>query len=199
MISRSSLAASATSCAAISSSSASTARSARSASPCHLRQKLHASIPVLPTTLRLHPRPGIVAAKPASELLGSLRVRNLDRIEQLANRTANQRRRVLHRRGAEHRRRVEDLLDLPADQAKLGRELERALEDDPLLAVQEQARPELDQARRVEALVVERQTQRNLPAKIEAHRLHRLPVRKTAAVGEQQDLGERTGRNRGPT
>src|SRR6266498_5754237 len=28
--------------------------------------------------------------------------------------------------------------------------------------------------------------------------LHRLPVRKTAAVGEEQDLGERTGRNRRP-
>src|SRR5439155_2371689 len=97
-------------------------------------------------------------AKPAAELLGSLRVRNLDRIEQLANRTANQRRRVLHRRRAEHRRRVEDLVRLPADQAKLAGELERALEDDPLLAVQKQTRPELDQARRVEALVIERQT-----------------------------------------
>ena len=165
---------------------------------CHLGEQPHASIPVLPITRRLHPRPRVVEAKPAPKPLGSLRVRKLDRIEQLANRTANERRRVLHRRGAEHRRRVEDLLDLPADQAKLARELERALEHDPLLAIQEQARPELDQTRRVEALVVERQTERDLPAQIEAHRLHRLPVRKTAAVGEEQDLGERTGRNRGP-
>ena len=67
-----------------------------------------------------------------------------------------------------------------------------------LLTVQEQARPELDQARRVEALVVERQTERDLPAQIEAHRLHRLPLGEPAAVGEEQDLGEQTGRDRGP-
>ena len=41
---------------------------------CHLAQQLQASIPLLPIALRLHPRPRIVEAKPAAELLGSLRV-----------------------------------------------------------------------------------------------------------------------------
>src|SRR5712692_6733413 len=199
MISRSSLAASATSCAAISSSSASTARSARSASPCHLRQKLHASIPVLPITLRLHPRPGIVAAKPASELLGSLRVRNLDRIQQLANRTANQRRRVLHRRRSQDRRRVEDLLRPTGDQPELGRELERTLEHEPLLAVEQQPGTKANQARRVKARVVDRQAKRDLPAQIETNCVHRPLIRQPLPVSEQQHLGEHARRNRRAT
>ena len=160
-------------------------------SPTLAGAELQASSPVLPITLRLQPRPRVVEAKPTPELPGGPGVRTLDRVEQLANTGADERDRVLHRGGAQHRRRVEDLLDRSAEQAKLARQLERALEDDPLLAVQKQTRPELDQARRVEALVVERQPERDLPAQIEAHRLHRLPVRQTAAVGEEQDLGER--------
>jgi hypothetical protein len=47
--------------------------------------------------------------------------------------------------------------------------------------------------------MVERQPERDLPAQIEAHGLHRLSIREAAAVGKQEDPRERARRDRGPS
>jgi len=86
----------------------------------------------------------------------------------------------------------------PSEQAELGRELERALEDEPLLAVEEEPGAEANQRGRVKAGVVERQIERDLPAQIEANGVHRALIGESVAVGERQHLGEQAGRNRGP-
>jgi hypothetical protein len=52
--------------------------------------------------------------------LAAAGVGDLDRVEQLANRGANERDRVLHRGRAQHRRRVEDLLYSTRDQPQVG-------------------------------------------------------------------------------
>ena len=119
-----------------------------------------------------------------------------DGVDQLAHRGADQRDRVLDRRRAEHRRGVDDLLDRALQQPELGGQLERALEHDPFLAVQQQPRAELDQARRVKPGMIDRQIQRDLPAQIKPQRLHRAPVREPVAIGQQQHLGQQARRDR---
>jgi hypothetical protein len=164
-----------------------------------LAQELHPRGLVLPVALRLLARLSVVEAKSRDEPVGGLGIGSPDCVDQLADRGAHQRRRVLDRRRSQHRRRVEDLLRLTGEQAELGREFERALEHQPLLAVEEQPGAEANQRGRVKAGVVERQIERDLPAQIEANGVHRTLVGEPLAVGEQEHLGQQAGRDRGST
>jgi hypothetical protein len=66
-----------------------------------------------------------------------------------------------------------------------------------LLAVQQKAGPIALQRGRVPARVVDRQPERNLPAQVPRHRLHRLLVRAARPVLQQQHLGQPRRRDRG--
>jgi hypothetical protein len=165
--------------------------------PCNLGQERLAGGLVLPVAVRLYARARIVEAKPRGEPLGGPFVARPDRVEQPSDPRADQGRSVLDRGGAEHRRRVDDPLRLPLEQAELRGQLERALEHEPLLAVEQQPGAKTHQARRMKARVVDRQIERHPPAQSEAKRLHRPLSREPVTVGQQQHLGEQARRNHG--
>jgi len=163
-----------------------------------LTQQLHPGSPVLPVAGRLSARLAVVKAKPRAESVGALAIGDVHRVDQLSDSRAHERRGVLHRRRSQHRRRVEDLLRRPRDQPELARQLERPLEDESLLAVQQQPGTEANQRARMKAGVVNRQVERDLEAQVKAHRVHRALIREPVAVGEQQHLGEHARRDRRP-
>ena len=153
---------------------------------------------LVPVRRGLLARAGVVEHQPVAQLAGRARVQRADGVDELADRGADERDRVLDRGRAEHRRRIDDLLDRALQQPELGGQLQRALKHDPLLAVQQQPGAELDQARRVKPRVIDRQIQRHLPAQVKPHRLHRAPVREPVAIGQQQHLGQQARRDRRP-
>lgn len=121
-----------------------------------------------PVALGLLARTGIVEAKPVLKPGDGFLVLGLYRVDQLADARADDPDRFLGGSGTEHRHRVDDLRGRLCEQTDLLGELKRALEDEALLAVQEQASAEAHQARRVKARVVYGQVERELPAQAEA-------------------------------
>ena len=166
---------------------------------CDLDQQRRPRVFVFPVTLGLDAGAGVVKAKLATQPTRCARIARPDRIDQLANRSSDQRDRVLDCSGAEHRCGIEDLLHRLRDQPQLTGQFKRALEHQPLLAMQQKPRSEMDQARRVKPGMVDRQIKRDLPAQIKPHRVHRPLVRQPLAEGEQQNLGQEARRDRRTT
>jgi hypothetical protein len=149
-----------------------------------------------PAAVRLFVRARIVERQRPLELPHSVAIDGGDRVKQLAHTMTNQPHGVLRRRRAEHRRRVDDLLDRAVQQPQLLGQLQRALQRQPLQAVQQKPGAELRQRRRMPALMIDRQPQRDLPPQIPRHALHRLLIRHAAAVLQQQHLRQLRRRDR---
>lgn len=148
-----------------------------------------------PATIRLLARPRVVELKPPSELLAGIRVGRFDRADQLLDSVADQPDGVLGSGRPQHRRGIDDLLGGPIEHPQLPGQPQRVLERQPLLLVQQQPRPVLGQRRRMPALMIDRQTQRHLPAQIPRHRLHRLLIRGARAVLQQHHLRQQRRRD----
>ncbi len=119
-----------------------------------------------------------------------------DGVDQLLDARAHQAHCVLGGGGAEHRRRVDDLLGGGVEQPQLCGQRERVLQRQALFSVQQQASAKARQRARVPAAVVDGQTERDLPAQIPGGGLHCLLVREAGAVLEQQHLGQLGGWDR---
>jgi hypothetical protein len=151
-----------------------------------------------PTAIRLLRRTRIVKRQRAIELARGPLIDALDGIQELADAVTDKPHRVLGGGRAQHRRRVDDLLDRPVEHPELLRDPQRALQRHPLELVQQQPSPELHQRRWMPAAVIDRQPERDLPAQIPRDALHRLLVRRARPVLQKQHPGQQRRRDRWP-
>jgi hypothetical protein len=163
----------------------------------HARQHPLPLRALAPATVRLLRRPRVVELESAVETAGRLLIDRPYGVDQLLDPRPHQPHRVPGRGGTEHRRRIDDLLGRGIQQPQLLGQRKRVLKRQALLAVQQQAGPIARQRARAPARVVDRQPERNLPAQVPRHRLHRPLIRAARPILQQQHLGQLRRRDRG--